>query len=294
VLPGWGGFSPTPSMWRAWRSNAVFKRMLLALVVLIMVLWVCSLVSDDVTQSLREQRRERGLAADSRELLVREQQRLNVPDADSLATRPSAANTRLAPARNAKELLSGMRVIVDEVGGRSRYRQAEVEARIAALHLQDLLLPEHLLSEQGLRSGRAVIRRYITLLNYSLAINRISQAELEQRLRALAAELPEGRAVIASHDRNAARGLEEDNALLNNQRVAIGKIERIYALAEARRGQVQLRDNALIFERQSDANEYNRLVRDIQALAEQRSAIYRYQQARVQAELDEIGKLRRR
>ncbi|MGH8079810.1 MAG: hypothetical protein ACREP7_04480 [Lysobacter sp.] len=283
---------PLPNIWQHWRNTGLLTWLMFGAVFLVLLLIAGSLTYFEVDHQLAVRRAARTFVADSRELLLREQQRLNIPDTDTLAQVPPSTTTPLAPARNEKELLRGMRTIVQEVGAKSRYRQAQVQARIEALHLDDLLLPENLLGAEGIRTGRATNRRYIALLNYSIAVSRVSQAELAQRLRALAGELPEGRLILDSHARNAARGMEEEIALLQNQRVVIGKIERVYNLVDARKDQIQLQDGTLVFEQQSDADEYNRLIREIQALAQQRAGIHQQQQARMDMQLRAIDKIR--
>lgn len=294
MLPAWQAFAPMPSMWRRWRDNGIAGKFMGVAAVAAILYLVFSLTYSDVRQLIAVERDKHALRADSDELLLREQQRLNLPQTDSLAQVPAKTRTALPPARNPRELFDGLRVITREVGESSRYRQAQVQARIDALHLEDLLLPQNLLSPEGLNAGRAINRNHIALLNYSLAINRASRIELQQRLRALAGELPEGRAILASHARNAERGLQEDMALLENRRAVIGKIERIYALAEARLGRVRLQNGTLIFDDARDVDEYNRLIGDIDTLAGQRATIERVRQERMDIALKEIDKQRLR
>lgn len=283
-----------PTLSNLGRSEGMRTWLIFAPVLLILLILIAALTYSLVNEQLSIHRAGRVFIADSRELLLREQQRLNSPEADTLAKPPYALTTPLGPARNRKELMQGLRLITEEVGSKSRYRQAQAQAQIAALHLEDLLLPENLLGAEGLRSGREANRRYVGLINYSTAIRQASQKELEQRLRRLAGELPEGRAVMADFTRNAALRQEEEIALLNNQRATIGKIDRIFDLAQARMGHIDLDDGKLMFEDPKDADQYNRLVADIHALAAHREAIHRQQQARMQTALQAIAKLKSR
>ncbi|MEH6419403.1 hypothetical protein [Pseudomonas sp. CGJS7] len=290
--PAWQAVRPFPSMLRVMRANGLLYKIIGAIVVAMILTTTCSLVTGDVDYHIAALHKKRNLVADRRELLLHEQQRLNLPDAASLNQPPSTANTRLPPARDNQALLDGIGVIAGEVGSRSRYRQAQAQAQIDALHLEDQLLPENLLGPEGIRSGRANNRRYLELLNYSVGVSRASQAEFEQRLRALIGENPEGRQVMTDFVANTARLRQEDTALLKNQRASIAKSEQVLDLAQARLGKIQMQDGTMIFEDPKDAEQFNRLIAEIKSLAEQRTLIERQRQVRMHASLQVIQKSR--
>lgn len=271
------------------------RQLLLIVAAVVLTVWVISMAFDDMEHLLGQRAQARNDAADSRELLLREQQRLNTPDgSENLAGPMPAGATALAPARNPKALIEGMRTILEEVGERSRYRQAQAEARIQALHLENQLLPETLLGAQATRDARQANRQYVALLNYSLAIKQASHADLAQRLRALAGEGPDGRAIMAEFAANLARENEEDAALMANRRATIVKIERVFDLADAQRQRIGLDDDGtLVFADAQAAMEYNRLMAEIDALVAQRDRIQEQRQARMQTVLAEIQKIRR-
>ncbi|MGO1072514.1 hypothetical protein [Lysobacter sp. CA199] len=290
--PAWQAVRPFPSVLRVLRANGLLYKIIGAAVTAMVLASTCSLVRSDADYYVATLHKRRNLVADRRELLLREQQRLNVPDAKSLAAPPSTATTRLSPARDGKELLSGIGVIGEEVGRKSRYRQAQAQAQIAALHLEDQLLPENLLGAEGLSAVRAGNRRHAELLNYSASVAQASRAEFEQRLRALVGENPEGRQVMDDFASNTARGRQEDIALLKNHRASIAKIEQVLDLAQSRLGRVGLNDGVLIFEDPKDAERFNRLILEVKALAEQRTQIHQQRQARMDAALQVIEKSR--
>lgn len=285
----------TPSAWRFWSGNRMARQLLLIFTAVLLTVWVISMSFDDMKHLLGQRAQARNNAADSRELLLREQQRLNTPDGSENLDGPMpSAATALAPARNAKTLIEGMRTILSEVGDRARYRQAQAEARIQALHLENQLLPETLLGARATRDGRQANREYIALLNYSLAIKQASHADLARRMRALAGEGPKGRAIMAEFAANLARESEEDAALMTNRRATIAKVEQVFNLADAQRKRIDLDDDGtLVFADAQAAMEYNRLRAEIDALAAQRDRIEVQRQARMQAVLTEIQKIRR-
>gem|GEM_PF-2049517 len=289
-LPG-AGKSRT---WRFWRDTPLARRMIPIIAAIAITVFVLSLAYDDVTNYIAVRAQARNDAADSRELLLREQQRLNRPDgSENLAAPLPSAATALPLARTPKDVMAGIATVMREVGQRSRYRQAQVEARIDALRLENQLLPETLLGAQGTLAARRANREYVQLLNYSLSIRRASQYDAARRLRALVGESPDGRAIMLEYARNLARENEEEAALMTNRRAIIDNIERVYDLADAQRQNIDLSDDGeLVFADPQVGAHYNRLMGDIQRLLVQRQKIETQRQARTQAALDEIENIR--
>ncbi|QQP94406.1 hypothetical protein [Lysobacter enzymogenes] len=289
-LPG-AGKSRT---WRFWRDTPLARRMIPIIAAIVITVFVMSLAYDDVTNYIAVRAKARNDAADSRELLLREQQRLNRPDgSENLAGPLPSAATALPLARTAKATMAGIATIMREVGDRSRYRQAQVEARIDALRLENQLLPETLLGAEGTLAARRANREYVQLLNYSLSVKRASQVDAARRLRALFGESADGRAIMLEFARNLSRESEEDAALMNNRRATIDTIERVYDLADAQRKNIDLNDDgALVFADPKLGEQYNRLIGEINQLVEQRQKIEIQRQARTQAALDEIDNIR--
>lgn len=278
-----------------WRNHPMLRRMLPILAAVALTLMVVSMASEDVENYLDASAKAHNDAADARELLLREQQRLNQPDGSENLAGPVPAGATVPPrAQGPESLRNGLRVVLREVGDRSRHRQAQTLARIEALHLERQLLPEVLLGAEGTRAGRLVNRQYIDLLNYSLAIKQASYADLARRLRALVGEGADGRAMMLEFNRNLARQNEEDAALASNRRATVEKIERLYDLADAQRQSIDLDDDGnLIFADAETADRYRRLMSEIDALIEQRDRIFVQRQARLQVALDEIERQRR-
>lgn len=289
-LPG-AGKSRT---WRFWRDTPLARRMIPIIAAIVITAFVMSLAYDDVTNYIAVRAKARNDAADSRELLLREQQRLNRPDgSENLAGPLPSAATALPLARTPKATMAGIATIMREVGDRSRYRQAQVEARIDALRLENQLLPETLLGAEGTLAARRANREYVQLLNYSLSVKRASQVDAARRLRALFGESADGRAIMLEFARNLSRESEEDAALMNNRRATIDTIERVYDLADAQRKNIDLNDDgALVFADPKLGEQYNRLIGEINQLVEQRQKIEIQRQARTQAALDEIDNIR--
>ncbi|QWP78146.1 hypothetical protein J5226_07045 [Lysobacter sp. K5869] len=280
--------------WRFWRDTPLARRMIPIIAAFAITWYVMSLAYDDVTNYIAVRAKARTDAADSRELLLREQQRLNQPDgSENLAAPLPNKTTALPPARTPKAMMAGIATIMREVGDRSRYRQAQVEQRIDGLHLENQLLPETLLGAQGTLAGRLANRQYVELLNYSQSIKRASQIDAARRLGALVGEGPDGRAILIEFGRNLARESEEDAALMANRRATIDKIEKVYDLADAQRQHIDLSDDgSLVFADPKLGEQYNRLIGDIDLLIQQRQRIDIQRQARTKAALDEIEKIR--
>ncbi|ALN60075.1 hypothetical protein GLE_4734 [Lysobacter enzymogenes] len=284
-----------PSVWQMWRANGTATRILFIGACMLITLLVLSMASDDVSDFIAQTSKAHNDAADSRELLLREQQRLNQPDGSERLDRPEpSAATALAPARDAKSLMQGMRIVLREVGDKSRYRQAKAQQRIEGLHLEQQLLPETLLGPKATQAARRTNREYAELLNYTLAVKQASQRELALRLRALTGEGPDGRAIMTEFQRNLARESEEDAALMKNRRAIIERIERIYDLADAHRDGIEVRDDgSLAFADPLVAEQYNRSIAEIGAFLQQSESIDVQRRARTQAALQEIDRLRR-
>lgn len=284
-----------PSVWQVWRANGTVKRMLFVGISMLITLMVLSMASDDVRNFIAVKRKAHNDAADSRELLLREQQRLNQPDGSERLDGPEPlAATALAPASDPKSLIEGMRIVLREVGDKSRYRQAKAQQRIDALHLERQLLPETLLGPQATADARRTNREYAELLNYTLTVKQASQLELARRLRALAGEGPNGRAILAEFQRNLARETQEDAALMKNRRGIVERIERIYDLVDAHRERIDLDDDGqLVFADPQVAAEYNRAIDEIDARIQHSERINVQRKARMEAALREIDRLRR-
>lgn len=280
--------------WRFWRDTPLARRMIPIIAAFLITWYVMSLAYDDVTHYIAVRAKARTDAADSRELLLREQQRLNQPDgSENLAAPLPSKATALPLARTPKAMMSGIATIMREVGDRSRYRQAQVERRVDALHLENQLLPETLLGAQATLAGRLANRQYVELLNYSQSIKRASQIDAARRLSALVGEGPDGRAIMTEFGQNLARENEEDAALMANRRATIDKIEKVYDLADAQRQTIDLSDDGtLVFADPQVGAQYNRLIADIDLLIQQRQRIDIQRQARTKAALDEIEKIR--
>ena len=167
-------------------------------------------------------------------------------------------------------------------------------AGIAALRLDTQLMPETLLGAQGTAAARRANQQYAQLLNYSLSIKRASQLDASRRLQALVGEGPDARALMTEFARNLARESEEDAALMSNRRATIEKTQRVYDLVDAQRQRIDLNDDGnLVFADAQAGEQYNRMIADIAQLILQRQQIEIQRQARTQAALDEIGKIRR-
>ena len=283
------------STWGWWLANPMYRRMVPILAAVVLTLLVASTIRDDVIEFIATRNKARNDAADSRELLLREQQRLNRPDGrENLAGPMPSAATAPPLARTPEAVRAGIGTIMREVGDRSRYRQAQVEARIAALRLDTQLMPETLLGAQGTAAARRANQQYAQLLNYSLSIKRASQLDASRRLQALVGEGPDARALMTEFARNLARESEEDAALMSNRRATIEKTQRVYDLVDAQRQRIDLNDDGnLVFADAQAGEQYNRMIADIAQLILQRQQIEIQRQARTQAALDEIGKIRR-
>ncbi|MEH6419407.1 hypothetical protein [Pseudomonas sp. CGJS7] len=294
--PAFANFMPDPrrTSRRQAPSNAFVTWAAIGGALAIMAVLVGIGIFFGMQQRAASNREANALADTSRELLMQQQQRIKNGGAGRAPDGPApGASTELAPARSEAELLRGLNVILREVGHKSQYRQAQIEAQMNALKIETVLEPKSLVSAGAIRNGRDIAARYTALLEQSVTASRESNDELTRRVRALASGLPAGKRQLGLFESSTAKRLALESSLIANQRRMMALIGQMLDLAQSGLGRIQLQDGSLAFQNQNDLDRYNQLADQIQATAADETRITREQQAMLRQAMTQVDRLKR-
>jgi len=178
-----------------------------------------------------------------------------------------------------------------------RMARNEAEARAfqesaAALHLEEVLAPRALITARGIDQGRETLRRYEELVDTYVRANR----RYVESLTAEVTEMNLSPAQRAEFNAGYARGLARSGELLGGwaqlQTKQAAKTRELLDLASSLSGTLAVKDGTLMFTVQRDLNTYNRLLAELQVLAEQETALSQEQAKRasdMQEQIRELG-----
>jgi hypothetical protein len=278
-----------------WRNVAISAVIVLGCLTL---LGRCGSLLNDLNQRAGVRQEANALAETGREVLLAEKARLDDIEAGRtpVSSKPPPADAigsaTPAPATNAAELLRGMNRIVRDMGERNAHARAQLQAEIGTLKLYTVLTPQNLVSAQGIASGQATMRRYLTLVEASSALSRANTDELDRRVHALAGGSAMNAQFLQGYEQSKGRSVALETELIANQRRSVAAIQALLAFAHSRLGRISLDGGELLFRSQSDLDTYQRLLADFDREAAQEQDINRRQRKIIDEALVSADKLK--
>jgi hypothetical protein len=197
----------------------------------------------------------------------------------------SASNS--APEGEFARLLASVpaRMAQNEAGARA------FEESAAALRIGEVLTPSALITGRGIESGRKTLSRYEELVESYVESNR----RYVETLTAEVADMNLSPSERAEFNAGYASGLVRSGELLGQwvrlQTKQIAKSRELLDLADSLAGTLTVSDGALMFSAQKDLDTYNRLLGELQSLAEQETALAEEQAKRVRERQEQLQKM---
>lgn len=200
-----------------------------------------------------------------------------IPTATPTAAPPVVAPPVVAPVPSSAAPLDGKSLMGRIVPVIQRFQRDNVkeakrfEVALAALQLEDVMLPKTLASAQGLADNRRKLDGYLAELSTQIQRDKALEARLRQEiLTVLGEETASTRSFMRGFDESRAKARPAYDAAATSQKTMIASLRALNDFMAARLGKVRLdeREDKLVFRTDAEVIEYQRLVNEVDKAAD--------------------------